>query len=604
MEPAPYPPYNAEESQAIATFLGLIDHVHIKADVSNMDKVPNHDGTITLVDDKQRPQGELKIQVKKFPKGASKFSCPVELVGFSTRVSSPFILICVDVENRKAYWCHISSVMPGLRKDQKTFTVKFQDQIDEIGDGFPYIERWQLICDDYLKRISEFPKLHQKVDDEIGLGKLETSQRIFFQQFIEHVNVLLDVDFPIIKNEFFADTWKLGVSVHRSDNEIVSYSIFTIPHGENSPLLIHEPQASEEPTISIDGIDGSHPIKGIVSFHFDGCFKNGISVQWERRQEVDDPKKSAKKFVFRYLNRLFKERRFHTHGHRLSTELLIWFITNYSHTLGISLADSYSTSAISYGYNVYLPMWYSLAYPRVTGLMAENFQEAFMNNPWPSFEEVANLGLKSSHPEEAEVHRAIATRSRPSPQPLRTYDFRFESIQQAIDYLIANDVTEITRLDRPWSRAGKWIWDAYTPEDLAFNVASMLEGSGADYRDFIKGNQFGRLDSMLFSGEISKIYVGDSSKWQSSIFGPSADVFWVDNTDRKLPAISFIDLSDAPESFQISNKIVFIRNIERKLISSDHQVINHFSEERKIQPTIYDLLKADLEACYEMKISD
>lgn len=601
MEPAPYPPKNTEEFQAIVAFLGLIDPSRIKPEVANMDKVPNHDGTVTVVDDRQKPTGELKIQIKKIPKGVAKFSCPIELVGFSMRVSSPFILICVDVENRKAYWCHISSVMPGLKEGQKTFIVKFQPQVDEIGSGFPYIERWQAICDDYSKRISEFPRLHRKVDDEIGLGKLEASERVYFQKFIEHVNLLLDVDFPIVKNEFFADTWKLGVSVHRADNQVVSYSIFNIPHGENSPLVIHEPQAGEEPAVSFDG---GPAIKGILSIHLDGGFANGISMQWERRQEVKAPEKLAKNFIFRYLKRLFEERRFHIHGRRQSIELLIWFIGHYSHTLGISQADSYSISAVSYGYNVYLPTWYSLAFPRVMGMMAENFQEALKANPWPSFEQIANLGLESSHPHEAEVRQAIATRLRPSPHPVRTHDFRFESIQQAIDYLIADDITEITRLDRPWSRAGKWIWDVYTPEDLAFNVASMLEGSGEDYRDFIKGNQFGRLNSTLVSGEVGLIYVGDSSKWQSCGFGPSVDVFRVENPDRKLPLISFVDLASYPESFSSSDRTVVIRGVERKLIGSSGQLVRHFSEGRKTQATIYDLLKFDLEARYEMKISD
>ena len=108
MEPAPYPPKNTEELKAVITFLNLIDVDRVKPDPGLLDRVPNHDGIVELVDDFQRPVGELKIQIKKIPKDALRFDCPIELVAYSQRVSSPFILICVDVDNQKAYWQHIS----------------------------------------------------------------------------------------------------------------------------------------------------------------------------------------------------------------------------------------------------------------------------------------------------------------------------------------------------------------------------------------------------------------------------------------------------------------------------------------------------------------
>jgi hypothetical protein len=65
MDPAPYPPKNTEETQAIYTFFGLIDTERVKTDVKILDRVPNIDGSIELVDDKQRPVGELKVSDQK-----------------------------------------------------------------------------------------------------------------------------------------------------------------------------------------------------------------------------------------------------------------------------------------------------------------------------------------------------------------------------------------------------------------------------------------------------------------------------------------------------------------------------------------------------------
>ncbi len=67
MEPAAYPARNTEELHAVHTFLGLLDKARVKPDVKALDKVPNHDGSVELVDEGQRPVGELKVQIKKIP---------------------------------------------------------------------------------------------------------------------------------------------------------------------------------------------------------------------------------------------------------------------------------------------------------------------------------------------------------------------------------------------------------------------------------------------------------------------------------------------------------------------------------------------------------
>lgn len=293
MEPAPYPAKNTEEIKAVIGFLALLDVERVKPDAKFLDKVPNLDGSVELVDQQQRTVGELKVQIKKIPDGSLQFDCPIELVAYSTRVSSPFLLVCVDVGNRKAYWCHISSVMAGIKPEQKTFTVRFQPVVDEIGNGFPYFERWCDLCSDYLKRVSEFPKLERKVDEEIGLNKLAQEDRRLFQQFIEEVNVLLDVDLPIIKHECFADTWKLGVSIHRVDAEAVAYSIYTIPNGENAPLVIHQPEAGEQPRITTqEGVE----IGGIISFHLEGGPGADVSTQWVMRNHFGKPIEAARQY--------------------------------------------------------------------------------------------------------------------------------------------------------------------------------------------------------------------------------------------------------------------------------------------------------------------
>lgn len=591
MEPAPYPPNNTEEMKAVICFLGLLEVDRVKPDAKFLDKTPNLDGSVELVDEHQKTAGELKIQIKKIPDGAFQFDCPIELVGYSTRVSSPFVLVCVDVGNKKAYWCHISSVMAGLKPEQKTFTVRFQPVVDEIGVGFPYFERWRELCSDYLKRVSEYPALRRVVDEEIGLNKLTPEDRRLFQQFVDEINVLLDVDVTIVKHEHFANAWKLGASIHQADTDSLYYSIYTILNGENAPLLTHVPKPVAPPRILLEG---GREITGLTALSIERGQGAEVAMQWETRTSFDNPTKAARKFIFRHLIRLMQGKRLHVHGRHHSTELLMWFMRDYAHTLGLPVADTYKTADLSYGLNVFLPLWYTLAYPRTVEFFQKHHGELLRQNPLLSFEQIANSARQAVQPTEAEIRNAIASHLRPAPIPARTDTFSFRSLWQAVEFLVAANVEEIHRIDRPMSKHGQWIRDCYTPEDLKHNVVAMLRGAAEDYADFVRGNRFGRLDSPLVSHEAALVFVGDPRKWQESNLGPTVDGFWVENTDRSLPLMTFIDLSEEPTAFHRESKVVVVRGVRRKWTLHLNPVSGHFHEQRRTEAVLYDLLRADL----------
>jgi hypothetical protein len=481
--------------------------------------------------------------------------------------------------------------MAGLKPDQKTFTVRFQPVVDEIGPGFPYFEGWRTLCSDYLTRVSEYPVLKRIVDEEIGLTKLAPEDRRSFQQFIDEVNVLLDVDMPVVKHERFADAWKLGVGIHQVDHNAVYYSIYTIPNGENAPILTHVPRVVGQPKIILE--DGRE-IGGLIALQLERRPGAGVSEKWETRSHFGNPIKAAQEFVFSHLSRLMAARRLHVHGRHQSAELLMWFTRDYAHTLGLSVADTYKTADFSYGLNVFFPMWYSLALPRVMDYFRKHFADMLRDNPLPPFEIVANPARRAQHPTDAEVREAIASHQRPAPYFVRTNSFFFQSLLQAVEFLVAANVEEISRADRPWSKAGRWISERYTPEDLKHNVVAMLQGAAEDYADFVKGNRFGRLDSPLISREAALVFAADPREWQGSNFGPTANGFWVENADRSLPLMTFIDLSEEPDGLRREGAALIVRGVPRKWTYNWDPVCRYFHEQRRTQAVLYDLLKIDL----------
>ncbi|MEQ2007065.1 MAG: hypothetical protein ABMA26_09715 [Limisphaerales bacterium] len=594
VEPAPYPPNNTAELAAVITFLGLLDLSRVKPEARFLDKVPNLDGSIELVDEDQRPIGELKIQIKKIPDNALSFDCPIELVAYSTRVTSPFVLVCVDVGSKKAYWRHLSQLMPEFKPDQKTFTVRFQPVVHEVGVGSPYIEQWQDLCADYLRRVSEHPRLKQTVETEIGLIGLSYEDRRAFQQFVDEVNVLLDVDLPVVKHERFADAWKLGVSIHEANAESVCYSVYTIANGENAPLLTYVPHETARPDFL--------PKKGdVVEWHLEGGSRKDVSKRWVMREFFRDPVKSAKDFVFGYLEQLLRKKLLHVHGRNQSVELIMWFMRSYAHTLGLPVADTYTTKEIVYGVQVYLPMWYSIAYPRTMKHFQENWSDMLRCNPFPSFEQIARSKAQPEHPSATEVRDALASGKRPARTFVRTDTFSFQSLWQAVDFLTATGVQEICRLDRPRSKNEAWVWDCYSAEELKHNTSKMLIGAAEDYSDFVKGNRFGRLDSRLLSGEVAMIYTIDSRKWENSQRPGFIDDLWVNNPDRSLPIVTLIDLAEEADAIRFDGGVAEIRGVRRECIRSRRSIMGTVFDDRPIQKLLYELLDAELAHRYDVE---
>jgi hypothetical protein len=76
-EPAVYPANNTEEMQAVVTFISLIDLKRVKPDTKFLDKVPNLDGSLELVDEHQRkPRYNFPI-VKKLLLAPLALSLPL-----------------------------------------------------------------------------------------------------------------------------------------------------------------------------------------------------------------------------------------------------------------------------------------------------------------------------------------------------------------------------------------------------------------------------------------------------------------------------------------------------------------------------------------------
>jgi len=110
-DPAPYPLTNTPEIKAVVGLIYILDLNCVKPDAKFLDKVPNTDGILELVNQYQTPIGKLEVQIKVLGSKnieTPKYQCSKPFLAFCEQSILPVLLIVVDIQNQIAYWEHIS----------------------------------------------------------------------------------------------------------------------------------------------------------------------------------------------------------------------------------------------------------------------------------------------------------------------------------------------------------------------------------------------------------------------------------------------------------------------------------------------------------------
>lgn len=99
------------ERDTIRILYNCFDYEQIWFDIEEMDKYPNQDGFIEILDTDGKPLGELIVQVKRIPEDNvddPKKSIDTSTLSYGHTTNAPFILLGVDTINEVVYWKHLS----------------------------------------------------------------------------------------------------------------------------------------------------------------------------------------------------------------------------------------------------------------------------------------------------------------------------------------------------------------------------------------------------------------------------------------------------------------------------------------------------------------
>lgn len=570
--PARYSTTDTAEQLAIAVFKCLINPEFIKEDVRSRDKYPNTDGIVEIVDRDQTPIGKLEVQIRKIPSDQRSYSCPTSLAAYSTRTTLPIILICVDVDAKKAYWRHITTSMPEYRgkESQGSFIIHFSEDSYSIDERQTYIRKWTEIVNDYQERISKYPVLRSEAAEELELVPMNSNERELFQRYIDTINNLLDKDLKVLKNLLLPpNTWKVGVGVVYSDDTHFGYHLFAIPYGKSSPLVCR--------------------LEGKQLFSKDAT-ANTFSEILCPRTEFRNPEEVGKRYLLDELHAIAAKRKFRIYGKLVSSEIIYSFIRRYNRCLGLTPnLDNYSATDFDHAFNFHL-LGLCSAFAKESGLET--------STGYISIDLDQLSQYLSSHP---------LTTLPPDTTPrffrLDSSLFSIRSVVESLDYLIAAEIKTIFRPFAKRKPGARRIWEGFSTSDEIQSVAHVLENAVSEYSEFVEKNQFHFPNSHFLNEETAIVFEYKPALQGDSISRPKLSQYLVRNINGYLPKVYVFVSSDDDHFLDLEEHLTM------KVKSNSFSVIaiNDFDgaflfHDTPIYDLIYKMLSEDLRQHFNLSI--
>jgi hypothetical protein len=336
-KPAPYSNTDFQENESVYLFVSKIDRKHIKTDIKTREKTPNVDGYIEIVDEDNIPICKFEIQVRTIKTKHKSYYCPLENVNYTNVTTLPILLILVDIVEKCVFWKHLISTNARQSPVEKSYIFDLSEE-DKIDENNNYLTKWRIIAENYIDKIKSFSNDISTIGQIIRLPKNISIDGIkYFQKYIDKVNYLLDNDYSIVKQIFFSDYWKLGVSVYKFDPDL-SFGIFGIPHGNIAPL-VNEITNKED---------------------FQIFSKNYLHKFYFSRTD-NNPDIIANDFVLEFVKIIFSQKILLPIGHKMAEEYVYYVISKCYYMFGLEKNKSYIVDEIATGLDKYLILWLSIA---------------------------------------------------------------------------------------------------------------------------------------------------------------------------------------------------------------------------------------------------
>ena len=575
IRPAPYSNTDAAEIEAVTTLRSLLDSRRVRPDLRERDKFPNIDGYVELVDEGGHPLGKIEVQIKKLPSGVTSCPCPSSLVAYSKVTTLPVILVGVDPSNSRAYWTHVSELMPGYNSSQRSFTVHFTDAVDAVDtiNSCPCYRRWLELTSEYQERIQRYPLFEADAGQGVTLASLTPQRLDALQRYVDTINHLLDDDFVTVKRFLFPRVWKFGVGCRLIDQETVLCQISGVPMGKPAPLVVGLPES--------------------VTFRSLGQNVHTLILQ-PQKEFFGFPERNGRDFVFRFVQDLVRAKAFPVYGMEMAVDVLLGFVKRYHRWLELTPdMDEYQVEDLRRAFGPGL----SKTTGSVAGRLSASGAGIRVVNLDLMINQMTNLSAEGRDKGWTPTSYVLSSNI----CPIRS-SFESLALLSSLGVLAITQRFRSRDLDHQ-SPPNNLIWSCYSRQRETDNVTELLKRVIGEYEVFVHGNAF-QLESSPYLDRTTSVVFEYVSFYDNPVGqGPVLHECHLRDPHRALEKTSvFVAGASSKVAEARPGSSIVINNVRFEVTRVVSRSADFFFGHSPLSNLIYRLLADDLRRQYKMTV--
>jgi len=600
-DPAPYPPTNTPEIKAVITFVGILDIDRAKPDVKFLDKIPNTDGILEIVNTSQIPIGKLDVQIKILEKknyDNPKYQCQKDFLAYCELSILPVLLILVNTETSIAYWHHLDkSTIIDLSKKIKKASVNLDVKKDNSiqKNNINYIDKWIEIIESYQEKLYDYDLMkerNEKIHSELNELKNVTNTAIGktnpifkeIQTFLDYYNGLLDGDFITVKNILYPNYWKIGFGIYKYLDNSAQFTLYPVSYSLND-VLIKQYNSQDE-----------FYLQKVLSY-IDHNIENPIKKR---------PNNYAYELIEKNTKEVLENQPFLVKDQFIANEYILAFIDKYHSILGLDYNNSeYSLSDIEFSFNTFLPLWVEQTINKSE--YKDRREPSVFVIDYIFFHTYPADIIKVSE----KVKESINNGNKPSIElRITSNDFNIHILLNLIAYLRQKSITIIKReyeTRHQVNRPSYYTWEAWGEEKTVKNIKVFYNHFIRIY-DLLIQTYFPNLkkDLQFYNDYNLLLIVVDFSRIANS-YSPSIEYYYLKSTSNLDSKIIIYNSTEEGIPLRRENlrdyfnNDIIIEGNSYRLKSCSFSVLNFIYDKTPILNSINNLLKERLKKYFDDK---
>jgi len=601
-KPSRFPNNTTEEYNSVFKLLDLLDKNRIKPDPKLIDKFPNTDGEITIVDQDQFPIGKCEIQIKTLPDSEiekPKYQCDVTFLSYCETSLLPVILIAVNAKSEKAFWKHMNRATLsdlGERITGQSISLEFPliNVISRTDNS--YLNNWEQIVQTYIKKkinsevqedyekkykeLQEIIKNYPKPFHTIGSDNIK-----LLNIFIDTLNNAYDGDFKSIKEVIFHSYWKISITYTEFTDNSLTFAIIPIKYGDND-LLLRE-MSSMTPMIR------DRMARNVISHYTANPIKK-------------EPIEYALSLVEKETIEVIKNKYLQLICNQLAFEYIIDFYDYANKILPIDIVEYVDVKELSKLVNIYLPIWveefYSFRhYPIEDNIIYFDIEKVFWQISNEDKKNITDKAILRFKEQKWCLNKVLYINP----------EFSIDYVNESLNLLINQGVFNFKRpfQSKIYSGSSQFVWSWYTPE-TAFEKLNFIYTELPKVYDLFIESYFPNLYNALkyYSNfDLVIVNINYGVEFKSFSDSPSIEIFYLKATETSEPSTRiYLNSDNCPldrkKIWEYFNTEVEIGQTKYKLILSSGGVIDFLYDKFSLQKHLYKCLKERFEEYFKTRI--